>query len=107
MRVALSEIGFSNVEAQLFAQVWHVDSAAQILEAICGGTVRAQALLTAQSDAAIKGVCRFIEEAISDMANDAGGFEMPLPAVLGSGAKSAGNLARLRAHIDRGPSGVY
>ena len=71
------------------------------------GTVRARALLTAQSDAAIKGVCRFIEEAISYMANDAGRFDVPLPAVLGSGAKSAGNLARLRAHIDRGPSGVY
>ena len=107
MRAAFSEIGFSNVEAQLFAQVWHVDSAAQMLEAIRGGTVRARALLTAQSDAAIKGVCLFIEEAISDMANDAGGFDVPLPAILGSGAKSAGNLALLRARIDREPSGVY
>ncbi len=88
MRAALSEIGFSNVEAQLFSQQWQVDSAAQILEAIREGTVRARALLAAQSDAAVDGIHSFIEDAISNMGNAVGGFDIPLPAVIGSGTKS-------------------
>ena len=87
MEAALSEIGFSNVEAQLFSQQWHVDSATQILEAISAGTVRASALFAAQSDAAVSGIHSFIEEAISSMVNPARGYDIPLPAIIGSGAK--------------------
>jgi len=88
MRSALSEIGFSDVGAELFEQYWHVENAAQILSAIRTGTVRARALLAAQSDSAIEGIHRFLEETISGMGNASGGFDVPLPAIIGSGAKS-------------------
>ena len=88
MRAALTEIGFSNVETELFEQRWHVDSAAQILAAIRTGTVRARALLAAQSDAAVNGIHSYINDTISNMVNAAGGFDVPLPAVIGSGEKS-------------------
>lgn len=88
MEAALAEIGFSDVEAVLSDQVWHVGSVEEILAALRTGTVRARALLAAQSDAAIIGIQQFLEETISSMGNAAAGFDVPLPAIIGSGAKS-------------------
>ncbi len=88
MRAALSEIEFSTVDAVLFEQYWHVENAAQILSAIRTGTVRARALLAAQSDAAVNGIHQFLEKTISSMGSEAGGFDVPLPAIIGSGTKS-------------------
>ena len=65
-----------------------MNNAAQILDALRTGTVRARALLTAQSDAAIGGIHQFLDETISSMGNVAEGFDVPLPAIIGSGAKA-------------------
>ena len=87
MAAALSEIGFSNVKSHVFGQVWHVKSAAEILQAIRAGTVRARALLAAQSDAVVDEILNFIEGSISGLGDPAHGFDIPLPAVIGSGSK--------------------
>lgn len=88
MDSAFREIGFLDVRATPFEQYWRVNSATDLLDAIRNGTVRANALLAAQSDTAIDGILQFLGEAISGMANDHGSFDVPLPAIIGSGAKS-------------------
>lgn len=87
MRAALTEIGFSKVKTAFVDQRWHVVSATQMLDAMRRGTVRAGALLAAQSEAAATGIRQFLEKSLTDLANPAGGFDVPLPALIGSGAK--------------------
>jgi SAM-dependent methyltransferase len=87
MRAALTETGFSNVETAFVDQRWHVQSATQILDAMRHGTVRARAVLAAQSEAATTGIRQFIEKTLTDLVNPAGGFDVPLPALIGSGTK--------------------
>lgn len=87
MRVALSEIGFSTIETTFVDQRWHLGSAAQMLEAMRSGTVRARALLAAQNDVATAAIRQFLEKALADLPGAAGGFDVPLPALVGSGAK--------------------
>ena len=88
MRTALTEIGFSDVKTVSFEQYWHVKSGAHILHAMRTGSVRARALLAAQSDAAAKGIKKFLEDTLCSMPSPAGGFDVPLPAIIGSGTKS-------------------
>lgn len=87
MADALREVGFLDVEATSFEQYWRMNSAADLLDGIRKGTVRANALLSAQSDDAINGILGHLEQSISGMANSEGGFDIPLPAIIGSGAK--------------------
>ena len=49
--------------------------------------LRARALLAAQSEVATMRIRQFLEESLIDLRNAAGGFDVPLPAVIGSGAK--------------------
>ena len=87
MTGALGEAGFLDVKATCFEQYWRMNSAADLLDGIRKGTVRANALLSAQSDDAINGILRHFRESISGMANSEGSFDIPLPAIIGSGAK--------------------
>ena len=87
MRAALTEIGLSKVETEFVDQRWQVQSAAQILEAMRTGTVRARALLAGQSEAATAGIKQFLDDALATMRNPAGGSDVPLPALIGSGEK--------------------
>jgi hypothetical protein len=87
MRAALTEIGLSKVETEFVDQRWHVQSAAQILEAMRTGTVRARALLAGQSEAAMANIRRFLDDALATMRNPTGGSDVPLPALIGSGEK--------------------
>ena len=89
MRAALSDVGLSEIDALLFQQFWHIDGASQFLEAMRKGTVRARSLLIAQTEDALKDIQDFLEENISPMKNETGGFDLPLPAIIGSGVKSA------------------
>ncbi len=88
MRAALNETGFSEVDAKLFALTWHVASADGILDDIRRGAVRARALLEAQEADALRKICAHLDASIAGMANDAGGFDVPLPAIIGSGVKA-------------------
>jgi len=87
MTAALKEVGFADVAACLVEQQWQVDSAAEMLSAMQRGTVRARALLAAQSPTAIKAMLQFLEERLSCRANAEGGYDIPLPAIVGSGVK--------------------
>jgi ubiquinone/menaquinone biosynthesis C-methylase UbiE len=87
MRASLSEVGFKNVESIFFDQRWHVKTVTQVLDAILKGTVRARAVMAAQSEESMAKIRQFYEQTLNGMKNPAGGFDVPLPALIGSGAK--------------------
>ena len=87
MVAALKEVGLSNTEATFVDQRWHVDSAEQMLAAMQTGTVRARALLGAQSENALASIRQFLDDALSAMKAPGGGFDVPLPALIGSGTR--------------------
>ncbi len=87
MMAALREVGLSGVEAIFVDQRWHVESAAQMLAAMRTGTVRARALLGAQTESALAKIEKFLDDSLSGMKRPGGGFDVPLPALIGSGRK--------------------
>jgi hypothetical protein len=87
MVAALKEVGLSDVQTMFVDQRWHVQSAAQMLEAMRTGTVRARALLGAQSQDAMAKIEQFLDGILSGMRRPGGGFDVPLPALIGSGRK--------------------
>lgn len=87
MGAALTEIGLADVRSVLVGQHWHVESAAHILDVMRGGTVRARALLAAQSEDATTKIRQFIDGVLARYPAVGGGFNVPLPAVVGSGMK--------------------
>lgn len=87
MTAALTELGFTKVEARPFAQTWHVRSTGEVLDTIQSGTVRARALLAAQSEAAMPLIRRWFDETVSMMGSPDKGYDVPMPAIVGSGAK--------------------
>ena len=88
MRDALSGIGFADVEATHFAQSWQLKSGRQLLDAVHEGTVRTRALLAAQTEEVIAKIIAYFEQALADMRTSDGGFNVPMPAIIGSGAKA-------------------
>jgi len=88
MREALSSVGFVKVEATHFAQGWQVKSGKQLLDAVHQGTVRTRALLAAQTPEVIAKISAYFEQALAGIGtNGAGRFDVPMPAIIGSGAK--------------------
>jgi len=87
MRDALSSVGFADVEATRFAQGWQIQSGRQFLDAACGGTVRTRAVLAAQTDDVIAKIAAFFEAGLAEMRTGDGGFNVPMPAIVGSGTK--------------------
>jgi ubiquinone/menaquinone biosynthesis C-methylase UbiE len=87
MRNALSSIGFADVGGTPFQQNWRMKSGRQMLDALHEGTVRSRALLAAQTDEAIAKIIAYFEQALAGMRTADGGFNVPMPAIIGSGAK--------------------
>jgi ubiquinone/menaquinone biosynthesis C-methylase UbiE len=88
MRDALSSVGFVKVEATHFAQGWQVKSGKQLLDAMHEGTVRTRALLAAQTPEVIAKIIAYFEQALAGMRTSDGSFNVPMPAIIGSGAKA-------------------
>jgi len=87
MRGALSGVGFVEVEAIHFAQACQVRSGRQLLDAVHEGTVRTRALLAAQTHDVITKIITYFEQALAGMRTSDGSFDVPMPAIIGSGAK--------------------
>jgi SAM-dependent methyltransferase len=87
MRAALTEAGFADARAESFRQDWYVVDADGYIESILTGTVRARAVLAAQSGAAAAGVRSYIAEYLSRFRALAGGLVVPMPAIIGSGVR--------------------
>jgi SAM-dependent methyltransferase len=87
MQAALTEAGFSDVAAYSFDQSWHVANAGRYIEAILTGTVRARAVLAAQSEAMSADVRSYIADYLTRFRTSAGELAVPMPAIIGSGAR--------------------
>ena len=87
MRAALEEAGFADAAAYSFRQDWHVANADRYIESILTGTVRARAVLAAQSGAAAAGVRSYIADYLTRFRAPAGELVVPMPAIIGSGAR--------------------
>jgi ubiquinone/menaquinone biosynthesis C-methylase UbiE len=87
MHAALSSVGLADVKATVFDQKWRVRTADQMLGAIFKGAVRSRAILAAQTEAEMRGVRGFFEKTLAELPKDGPDSLVPLPAVIGSGAK--------------------
>ena len=89
MLAALADVGFVDTEAHSFDQDWHVAHADRYVESILTGTVRARAVLAAQSGAAADGVRSYIADYLTRFRAPGGELVVPMPAIIGSGARRA------------------
>jgi hypothetical protein len=87
MLVALEQAGFADTAAFSFHQDWRVLNADSYIESILTGTVRARAVLAAQSGAAAADVRAYMADYLSRFRSPAGGLVVPMPAIIGSGAR--------------------
>lgn len=87
LEAALSETGFVDVRASTFAQDWRLARPGDLLDAILNGTVRAKALLEAQDARAFTAIKAAVEAGMARFARGAAGYAVPMPAVIGSGAR--------------------
>ena len=87
MQGALNEAGFTETAAYSFDQEWTVPDADGYIEAILTGTVRAAAVLAAQSPEARIGVRTYIVECLSRLKMAASNPRVPMPAIIGSGKR--------------------
>jgi len=87
MLAALAEAGFADTEAYSFHQDWRVANADRYIESILTGTVRARAVLAAQSSAAMAGVRSYIADYLTRFRAPAGDLIVPMPAIIGSGVR--------------------
>jgi SAM-dependent methyltransferase len=87
MSAALAEAGFAEAEAYSFHQDWHLANADRYIESILTGTVRARAVLAAQSGAAADGVRAYISDYLTRFRAPTGELVVPMPAIIGSGAR--------------------
>ncbi len=89
MEATLAAAGFTDVVARSIEQEWRVASVDRYIDAILTGTVRARSVLAAQSGAAASGVRSYIADQLAHFSVASGGFAVPMPAIIGSGARPA------------------
>jgi SAM-dependent methyltransferase len=87
MEATLIEAGFTDVCAESFDQSWQVRDANGYVAAILGGTVRARAVLAAQTGSALANVHAYIAQYLTRFAASDGTLIVPMPAVIGSGTR--------------------
>ena len=87
MLAVLAEVGFGDAAASTFPQDWRVADAEGYIESILTGTVRARAILAAQSGDAAVGVRSYIADYLTRFRSPTGELVVPMPAIVGSGAR--------------------
>lgn len=84
---AITEAGFTGVDALSVDQDWHVSGVDQYLDAMLKGTVRARAVLAAQTKEASANVRTYLADYLNRFRTPAGALVVPMPAIVGSGAR--------------------
>ena len=87
MASALQDTGFCEVTVQTIELFWEFDGPLGILNAIMAGSVRVRALLIAQTESARIAISRAIEEDMERFRGSGGNYRVPMPALVGAGAK--------------------
>jgi SAM-dependent methyltransferase len=84
---ALEEVGVADVEVQTRSPTWDVASAADLLDRVRDGAVRARAVLVAQTPDAMSRIEQHIQQAIARPGGEDGPLDVPMPVLVGSGSK--------------------
>lgn len=87
MTAALEAVGLHDVAVQSVEQVWEMDEPMGIIRAVLEGTVRSRGLLLAQTNAARSAIEAAVREGMAQFSSHEGGYEVPMPAVVGAGTK--------------------
>ena len=87
LRAALSGAGLIEVATRVVAQAWRFRAAGDFLDAIMQGAVRAKALLEAQTPRDLSAIRAAVEHGAAGFAREGDGYHVPMPALVGSGAK--------------------
>ena len=85
-RRTLQQAGFSDINVRELPLIWRPTSADAVFDALSRGGVRTAAVLRAQTPAALAAIREAVRRGIDAYARD-GGFAVPMPAVLASGAR--------------------
>jgi SAM-dependent methyltransferase len=87
MKAALSETGFREVNIVNVPLKLRLPNANAFLDAVIGGTVRTKALFLAQDQAALSSIAAAVTEGLNRLFRTGEGFDVAMPAVIGSGVK--------------------
>jgi len=100
MLAALAEAAFADAEAHSFHQDWYVANADRYIESILTGTVRAGAVLAAQSGAAADGVRSYIADYLTRFRAPTGELVVPMRRSLAAAGAACLNFRRWRLKAD-------
>ncbi len=87
MKGALAQTGFIDVDAVTVPLTLRLERATSFIDTVLQGTVRAKALLLAQSDTALSAINAATAQAIDRLFRAEDSFRVPMPAIVGSGGK--------------------
>ena len=87
MKGALAQTGFIDVDAVTVPLTLRLERATSFMDTVLQGTVRAKALLLAQSDVALSAINAATVQAIERLFRAEDNFRVPMPAIVGSGVK--------------------
>jgi hypothetical protein len=87
MKAALAEAGFDNVDATSVEQTLFLEAANGLTDTLLQAAVRTKALLVRQDPAARLAITDAIAQGVEKLFRCPGGFQFPMTAVVGSGAK--------------------
>ena len=87
MKAALAQAEFSNVAATTVAQMLQLKTATGLVNLVLQGGVRIKALLLAQDSAALSAINVAVAEGMDRLFRNGDRFQVPMPAILGSGVK--------------------
>jgi SAM-dependent methyltransferase len=88
LRAALAGAGLIDIASSPVAQWWRFETAGDFLDAIMQGAVRTKALLEAQTPAAFGSIRLAVEQGFAGFTREGDGYHVPMPALVGSGAKA-------------------
>jgi len=87
MTMALRETGFRDIAVHYVDQTWELNDSMGIVSAVSEGAVRVRGLLEAQTEAARNAISEAVKAGMSQFASADHRYRVPMPALIGAGAK--------------------
>jgi|GEM_PF-1885195 len=87
LAAALEHSGLTEIVVDPLSQIWDLDAPATFVNCMLEGTGRTRGLPLAQCDSVRRQVLTAIAAGIEPYQTPAGGYQVPMPALIGSAAK--------------------
>lgn len=87
LKAALQETDFSRIAVGRVEQTWEFSNPSGLVASFVEGAVRARGLLLAQTGAVREAIEQAVIEGMQQFRNADGAYRVPMPALIGSGAK--------------------